>query len=217
MAVITLRGPLGSGAPEIGRIIADRLHADYVDREIIAQVAARLQREEQDVMAKEMPMSGVLGRIVEALERSLPVGVGAEGAYLPAWEIPLNDTRYLQALDSVVRELAQNPSLVMIGRGSQFILKDHPGAFHVFTVASAELRFNRVREQLKLGPEAVKQEMNRFDNGSREFIRRYFHAGWEDPVQYDLVINTGRFSFDAAASVIIDALPQKDRNPGPGR
>ena len=55
MSVVTIRGQLGSGAPEIGRQIADRLHADYVDREIIAKVAARLRRQEQEVIEKEMP------------------------------------------------------------------------------------------------------------------------------------------------------------------
>lgn len=57
MPIVTIRGQLGSGAPEIGKGVAELLHADYVDREIIAEVAARLQRDEQDVIAKEMPAS----------------------------------------------------------------------------------------------------------------------------------------------------------------
>ena len=48
MSIVTIRGQLGSGAPEIGRKIAGRLHTDYVDREIIADVAARLQRDERE-------------------------------------------------------------------------------------------------------------------------------------------------------------------------
>ena len=88
MLVITIRGFLGSGAPEVGRLIGEILHIDYVDREIIAEVASRLHREEQDVIAKEMPPSRLLGRIAEALEHSLPFGGGFEGAYLPAWQMP---------------------------------------------------------------------------------------------------------------------------------
>jgi cytidylate kinase len=34
MSLITIRGPLGSGAPDIRRLVASRLHIDYVDREI---------------------------------------------------------------------------------------------------------------------------------------------------------------------------------------
>jgi shikimate kinase len=38
MPVITIRGKMGSGAPEIGRKIASILKIDYIDREIIAEV-----------------------------------------------------------------------------------------------------------------------------------------------------------------------------------
>ncbi len=208
MSVITIRGQLGSGAPEIGRQIADRLHADYVDREIIAKVAARLRRQEQEVIEKEMPPSSVLGRIAEALGRS---GVGFEGAYLPIWQIPLDNTRYLEALESVVRELARSQSLVILGRGSQFILKDYPGVLHVLVVAPLEVRVKRVMQDLKLDQETAKLEIARRDNSLREFIKRYFKAELEDAVYYDLVINTERFSFQAAASIVVDALSLKDQ------
>jgi cytidylate kinase len=202
MSVVTIRGQLGSGAPEIGRQVADRLHADYIDREIIAEVAARLHRQEQDVIVKEMPPGSLMGRIAEALGRS---GVGFEGVYLPTWEIPLDDTRYLRALESVVRELARSQSLVIRGRGSQFILKDYHGALHVLVVAPLEVRVRRVMENLKLDQETAKGEIARFDSSRREFIKRYFQAELEDPVYYDLVINTERFSFQAAASIVVDS------------
>ena len=68
MSLITIRDLLGSGAPEIGKLAADRLHVDYVDREIIASVAARLNRQEQEVTEKEMPPSSLLGRIAKVLQ-----------------------------------------------------------------------------------------------------------------------------------------------------
>jgi cytidylate kinase len=210
MSVVTIRGQLGSGAPEVGRQIADRLRADYVDREIIAEVAARLQRREQEVIAKEMPPGSLVGRIAEALGHNYAFGDAFAGAYLPTWEIPLDDTRYLEALKSVIRELARSQSLVIRGRGSQFILRDYPGALHVLLVAPLEVRVKRVIQNLKLDPEAAKREIERFDNSRREFIKRYFHAELEDPAYYDLVINTERFSFQAIASIVVDALHFKE-------
>jgi cytidylate kinase len=210
MSLVTIRGQLGTGAAEIGRLVADQLQADYVDREIIAQVAARLQRKEQDVIAKETPPSGLLGRITEALEHSASMDVGFEGAYLPAWEIPLNDTRYLQTLESVVRGLAQNQPLVIRGRGSHFILKDYPRSLHVLIVAPLKVREQRVMESLHLDAEAAKKEITRSDSSSREFIKRYFKAELENPKHYDLVVNTENLRFEAAASIVIYALSFKD-------
>ena len=150
MSLVTIRGQLGSGASEAGRQIADRLQANYVDREIIAEVATRLHREEREVIAKEMPPTSLLGRIAEALERSFVYGDGMAGAYLPVGEIPLDNTRYLQALESVVRELVRSQPLVILGRGSQFILKGYPGILHVLAVAPIEVRVERVMRDRRL-------------------------------------------------------------------
>jgi cytidylate kinase len=210
MSLVTIRGQLGSGAPEIGRKVADKLHFDYVDREIIAEVAARLQREERDVVAKEMPPGTLLGRILEALTSNYG-GDALGGGYLPPELIPLGDTRYVGALESVVRGLARGESIVIRGRGSQFILKEHPGSLHVLIVAPLEVRVERVMRDLKLDQEAARQEIARFDSSRHEFVKRYFQAELEDPLQYDLVINTGRLSFDAAASNVINAFRSRTR------
>ncbi len=205
MPVVTIRGQLGSGAPEIGRQVAEQLQADYVDREIIAQVAAWLHRREEEVKEKEMPPGSLLGRIADSLKYCCTFDMGAGAAYLPTWEIPLNDARYLKALESVVKDLARSPSIVIVGRGTQFILKDYPHSLHVLVVAPLEMRVKRVMENLKLDQQAAEQEIARFDNSRHEFIKRYFHAGMEDPLHYDLVINSDCFDYQASASIIVEA------------
>jgi cytidylate kinase len=207
MSVVTIRGQLGSGAPEIGKMVADKLHVDYVDREIIAQVAKRLEREEHDVIVKEMPPGTLLGRIVEALTSNYAVsGPYGEGAYLPPELIPLDDARYVEALESVLQELAKGPSLVIRGRGSQFVLKECPGSLHVMVVAPLDLRLERVMAELKLYREDAHREITSFDTSRHEFIKRYFQAELEDPLHYDLVINTRRLSLEAAVSNIVNAF-----------
>lgn len=206
MPVVTIRGLLGSGAPEIGRQVADRVHADYLDRQIIAEVAARLHRKEQDVADKEMPSGSFLGRVAKALEY---VG-GYDNIGLPIWQVPLDDARYLQSLESVIRELAKSRSIVIYGRGSQFILRNFPGALHVLAVAPLGVRLKRVMQSMELDEESAKREIARFDNSAREFIKRYFHARLEDPQYYDLVVNTEHLSFDVATSMVINALAFKD-------
>ena len=210
MPIITIRGPLGSGAPERGKLAADNLHIDYVDREIIAAVAARLNRQEEDVTEKETPPSGLFGRIARALERGYSSDLGFEGAYMHVWQIPLDDARYFNTLEAVIKELARSQSLVIQGRGSQFILRDYPKALHVLMTAPTEVRLKRVMETLKLDRENAKREIVRFDSGAREFIKRYFKAEVWDPVYYDLVVNTDHLGFQAAASIVLNALSFKD-------
>ncbi len=211
MSVVTIWGGRGSGAPEVGKHVAEKLQADYVDREIIARVAAQLQREEQEVLRKEMLPSSLLARIVEALGHSDSFGEGFEGAYLRISEMPLDDARYLQALKSVVRELARSQRLVILGRGSQFILKDYSDVLHVLIVAPLLLRANRLMKSLNLDPQAAEREVAHSDNSIREFMKKYFRSEPKDPEHYDLVINTEHLSFQAAASIVVDALSLKNQ------
>ena len=197
------------GSAEIGELIAHKLNIDYVDREIIAGVAERLRRPSTSIAEKEMPPSTLLGRISEAMAQTACLGDGIyAGVYSPLCEIPLNDTNYLSGLEYVIKELAASQSIVIRGRGSHFILKDFPGAFHVLIVAPIAARVKRVMERRKLNEEDARKEIARFDDGSREFVKRYFKANIADPINYDMVINTNHLSIEGAASIIVEAVPR---------
>lgn len=59
MPVVTIQGRAGSGASEIGWEIARKNRVEYIDRGIIAKVASRLQWQESEVKAKEIPPVGL--------------------------------------------------------------------------------------------------------------------------------------------------------------
>jgi cytidylate kinase len=211
---------MGSGAPDIGKLVAEKLHYDYVDREIVAEVAAQLGYPKRRIEAKEMPAGTLTGRISEALNRSYPMDTVGGGMgtvipmYLPAWDAPLDDPNYLSRLEAVVKELAASQAIVIRGRGSQFILKDYPDSLHVLVIAPLEIRVARVMSSQKTDEKTAKQKITRFDTSRREFIKRYFKVELEDPIHYDMVINTERFTFEEAAFIITETLSR--RSPAAG-
>jgi cytidylate kinase len=216
MPVITIRGQEASGAPEIGTMVAKELKIDYVDSKIIADVSARLNRQELEVLKKESPPRTIFSRVARALAASGGAFSEDSGSsdgelfYLPVeiypWEIPIDDKLYLQTLKIVINELAKSQAIVIRGRGSQFILKDFPGAIHVLTVAPLDLRVQRVMEKMQMDEEKAKNEIKRSDSYHHEFIRRYFHAETENPLDYDLVINTERVPLTEATAIIVNAV-----------
>ena len=96
--------------------------------------------------------------------------------------------------------------IVIRGRGSQFILKDFPGVCHIFVVAPMDMRIKHVMESLKLDEGKAKKEIEQADSSRREFTKRYFHANVEDPLHYDLVINTEHITFENASSIVINSV-----------
>ena len=209
MAIITIRGQLGSGAQAIGTLIADDLGYDYVDREIIAKVATALSRHGYDIEEKEMPAPGFLGRIAESLQHGYGPGTTADGKFIPMippLELPLEKSDYLACLVTVIEDLSSKGPIVICGRGSQFILRDRPDAFHVLVIAPLELRVKRVMEDARSSEEAARKSIANYDARRREFIKRYFRSDLEDPRNYDMVLNTERVSFEVAASLVVHAV-----------
>jgi cytidylate kinase len=53
------------------------------------------------------------------------------------------------------------------------------------------------------------------DEDRRRYVQRYFHRDVNDPLLYDVQINTGRTSFDEAASMI-EQLVRGEQGAGAG-
>lgn len=69
MPVVTIQGEMGSRASEIGKQVADRLHASYFDSDIAARVAQQANSSEREVKAKELPTQ-FLTQLAEAASSS---------------------------------------------------------------------------------------------------------------------------------------------------
>jgi cytidylate kinase len=210
MPVITIRGQTGSGAREIGHQVARLIEGDYVDRQVIAEVAELLKRPEAQVEAKEQIPPQLLQRIMEPLRKALNRSGNIDSAYLRTWEEPLDDAKYLDALESVVQGLALEGNIVLVGRGSQFILHNNQSVLHVLVVAPLAERLNRVMAQLKTDEDEARQHIDESDTTRRAFIKRFFQGELEEPEHYDLVINTKYINYDAAARLIVAAAAEKN-------
>jgi cytidylate kinase len=68
-------------------------------------------------------------------------------------------------------------------------------------------------DSLKVDSESAKRETTRSDNSRREFTKRYFQTDLEDPIHYDMVVNTGDVSDEGAASIVVHALSVKRQEP----
>jgi hypothetical protein len=209
MSLVTIWGGLGTSAPEIGKKVADILHANYVDQEIIADVAARLRLPEKEVMEKEIGPNKFMDRIYEALKRCYTFEAGFAAIFTPLWLFPLDNSIFFLALKSVILEMACNQPIVIQGRGSQFILKECPKSIHILVVAPMDTRIKFIMLNYHLDQKSAKKEIERSDNMSLKYFKKIFNADCQDPKNYDLVINTDYFNLQASASIITGILNLK--------
>jgi cytidylate kinase len=211
MPVITIRGFTGSGASEIGHEVARLIHGEYVDRQVIAEVAELLNRPEAQIVAKEQIHPGLIVRIVNPLRKILSSSGKIDSAYMRTWEEPLDDKEYISALEAVIRDLALEQNVVIVGRGSQYILRNNKSVFHVLIVAPIEERLNRIIDKKQIGRDEAIRYIEETDSSRKAFIQRFFQKDIEDPLLYDLIINTHYVTKESAANLIASAA--SDKNP----
>jgi cytidylate kinase len=181
VSVVTISQALGSSGETIGRALAGELHYTFADRDIILKAAERL------------------GQDVTALERLL------EGR--PTLRERLTETRrdYLAAVEAVIWEFAAGDNVVIVGRGSTFVLQRVRHAFRVRMTAPLHVRARRLEVERGLVPDA-EAVVARSDRDWAARIRHLYDVALDDPLQYDLVLNTARLDVPASVATIRAAL-----------
>jgi cytidylate kinase len=189
LPVITVSREPGSGGRIVAERIARQLGLDLFHGEIIQEIA-----ESADTSA----------RILETLdEKGLSV--------LDDWISTLVNRRhlwpdqYLKHLMKVIGTIGKHGRAVIVGRGANFILPREV-RFRVRIVAPLDTRVQNVAREFGVSSEVARRRVLRAESDRRAFVRKYFHADITDPVNYDLVINTGTLSIDAAVEAIKGGL-----------
>jgi cytidylate kinase len=225
MSVITVSGSTGSGALEIARRVAEGLSLDYVDREILAEAARTLgvtvaAVENRDETAPPPTMMERLASLFEKfLERSAVAGaadplMGTGGlevlmatSYGEAAALPergaheLNDARYKEAITAIISEVAARGGVLIVGRGSQAILKGRADCIHFLVTAPLEWRVRRVMQRDAVGEEEARHRVHEGDKGRVDYHHKYFKVDPNDPYMYDITLNTGRLPIDDAVGL----------------
>jgi cytidylate kinase len=98
---------------------------------------------------------------------------------------------------------------VIVGRASQVILAGRRDVLHVRIVALLQARIAYVILRENLDAARAKERIQLKDGDRSRYLQTVFHRDVNDPMLYDLVINTGVLSLDRAVDLIVLALEDK--------
>ncbi len=206
--VVTISRQFGSGGAEVGQIVASESGLLYVDFEIIGEVAKRLGVKEEQAARQDEQTAGAVGHILDALQSASPFSVNYNALLNPS-KVPTQarEVAYLRLTQRVVLELATQGNVVIIGRGSQFLLHGSPRTLHIYIFAPLGYRIEQVMEHYQLDRARAKELIERRDYEQDAYLGRYYGGSQHQPYLYHLLINTGLFPYDLAANLIKQALP----------
>src|ERR1700693_3502234 len=167
MPVITIGRQFGAGGRTVAEMLAGRLKVDVLDSQLINKVAQRLQRPKEEVEAEDEQPGSLLHRLLMALGSASgePMIPPETAAWNPPNVDPVFDTRraVLEITQHVILEAARAGNVVIVGRGGAYILRDFPGALHVYLRAAESIRIKTVMARHNLSEEDARRRVKHSD------------------------------------------------------
>ncbi len=179
----------GANGALIARAVADRLGWPLYDKELLQRIAS-----EMGVHAH------VLSRVDEKRKSWL-----TEAFESFASAPTLSASAYLRRLGETVFSLAEHGECVIVGRGAAQILPAST-TLRVRMVAPLEARICTVRQREHLNREEAARRVTEIERERAHFVKDHFQKDVGDAHEYDLVLNTARFSVEGCAEVILEAV-----------
>ncbi len=197
MAVITLSRHFGAGGKTLGAMVAKKLGFAYLDDEIINLVLEKVRSGEwPDVLEKKF--DGKLLPYVPDL-----VSKGRKEMSLDDKKGGTEEVISVALLQQLLLQVAEEGNAIIVGRGGQYLIRDHKDAFHVMLVADLEDRVQFMEERYSLSLKKALQVVNREDKRRQNFYRLLGKADYDQPDIYHLVMNMSKLSLEKACELLI--------------
>jgi hypothetical protein len=200
MNAITIEREFGCGAPEIASLVASRLGWSLWDERLTEEIARLTDSTPEVVEQREWRTDPVVYRVFKDFLRG-----GFEGGLPPTSRLHLLDARRIAAVSetAVKTALSSGPS-VIVGRGSQFFLRNRKDVFQVFLYASRDYKIRRLISRGETQDKAI-ELVDTTDKARAAFVKQYLGLKWPEPEVYHAMFNT-EMGESCTATMLVECL-----------
>jgi cytidylate kinase len=204
MAVITISRQFGAGGITIGKMIAESLGYTFADDDILQRVAKEANVSTHWIESFEKEAGSKLSRLISSMvsKRWLDRVLADERGYL-------DEQIYLDYLVLIIAQFADEGDVVILGRGSQYILNDHPDAVHILLVNEFENRVNFMAERYEISRKKAERTVVNEDRRRVSLYKRLGKSDYENPQLYHMVLNMGRLDLETARDMVCKLVERK--------
>jgi cytidylate kinase len=201
MAVITISRQFGAGGITLGKMVAEKFGYTFADTEIIKMVAEMANVSTHFVETVEKEAGGKFSRFI-----SKTVSKPLVGRILKDERGYIDEEIYLDYLVLIIAQMADDGDVVILGRGSQYILNDHPDAYHILLIDSFENRVRFMQKNYDLSQGRATQTVKNEDKRRLNLYKKLGKTDYDNPGLYHLVLNRSRVSLDKAFELIANLV-----------
>lgn len=193
-SVITIGRQYGCGGHMICQKLSERLNIPFYDKELI------------DYAANHSGISSeVLEKYDEKATNSLLYSLSVNmypmvGSNLTA-SLPLNDQLYISQSE-VIKQLADKGPCIILGRCSDYVLKDRDDVLNIFIHCDLDLRISNIETRLGLPKSKAADVIKKTDKRRASYYNYYTQQKWGDLKNFDLSINS-KIGVDKVVDLIV--------------
>ena len=203
---ITIEREFGCGASEIASLVASRLGWSLWDERLTQEIARLTESTPQAVERREWRTDPVVYRVFQDFLRG-----AFEGGLTPTSRLHSLDARRIAAVsESAVKTALSSGPSVIVGRGSQFFLRNRKEVFHVFLYASRDHKIRRLISSGESQDRAI-DLIDKTDKARAAFLRQYLGLEWPVRHLYHAMFNT-EMGEPCTARVLVECLQQFERD-----
>lgn len=190
--VVTVGCEYGSGGPEIAKMVADHFGVAYYNRDLVDKVVEQI---------------GVDKGLVEEADTKIGVRYAFDTSYGVRYANLSN--RVIDAQFQAIHDFADKSSCVIVGRSSDYILKDRDDVLNVFIYAPEEDEIAAVMKEKGMGEHKAREEWEYVEKS--QHARHAYITGKKrgDRHTRDILLNSSLLGWDKTADVIIDLVERR--------
>jgi cytidylate kinase len=188
--VVTLSREFGAQGAAVGKLVAERLQYSFWNRELLAAIAEHAHVD-----------AAALARFDE----HHPSAIAETMSGLMPGPARIGQVDYARELTTVVRDIVSRGGAVLVGRGLNFMI-DRSRALRVRVVCPLEQRIAVLAERDHISTTEARARIADADRDRRAFVRDLYGKDIDDPAGYDVWVNTGTLTLDAAADIVTAAV-----------
>lgn len=198
--VVTVGRQFGSGGRELGKALANELGIAYYDKELLVE-SAKLAGVNPDFFHKKDE------RFPTFLQGLFSFSMGITPICYYTGASSISDDGLYKSISDFLLQQAAKESFVVVGRTSDYILRDHPRCVNIFLHAPMEDCVKRIMKRNDALDAAKAESIARKTNKWRADYYNFFtDKSWGHAKSYDLTIDTSRMPMEANVEMVKNYL-----------
>lgn len=189
-SIITISRQYGSGGRFIAKLLAEKLGIPYYDNELIT-MAAKESGYSEAIFEKAEQLS------THSFLYSLSMFGSVDGIY----GLPLADKVYI-AQSEIIKKCADKGPCVIVGRCSDYVLKDYDNVINYFIYSDEKSKIDRAIKYYGISADNAASELRKKDKKRANYYNYYTSQSWGDFNNYHLSLNSDAVGIDACVDIL---------------